>query len=125
MIHRLADGVGRPDVIHEVCERSGKNWPEAERFVDGIASADQEQIARRAFPLLLAVSIGTVVGGVAIVGLVTAYLLSIAGRARTALAWAWVIAWLAANPSVLVLAGMGLAMIGGGLAGLVRAAEDL
>jgi hypothetical protein len=128
IIDRLGEGVGRSDVIHEVCERSSKSWPQAEAFVDQVSTADREQIAGRTFPLLALVSVVTVIaGGALIVLLVGDFLQSthLAGNSRSKFEVVAVVGWLAQNASVLPMAGMGLAMVLGGLIGLVRAAQDL
>lgn len=128
VIDRLGEGVGRSDVIHEVCERSAKSWPQAESFVDQVSATDREHIAGRTFPLLALVSIVTVIGGAAlIILLVSDFLLAthLAGTARGTFEATAAVAWLAQNASALPMGGLGLAMILGGLIGLIRAAQDL
>ncbi len=128
IIDRLAEGVGRSDVIHEVCERSAMSWPQAESFVDQVSTTDREQIAGRTFPLLALISLATVIAGGAIVALLVGSFLQtthLVGAARDKFEVVAAVGWLAQNANALPLGGIGLAMILGGVFGLARAAEDL
>lgn len=128
IINRLAEGVGRSDVIHEVCERSAMSWPQAETFVDQVSMTDREKIAGRTFPLLALISVGTIVAGGAIVALLVGSFLEtthLIGATRNKFEVVAAVGWLAQNANALPLGGIGLAMILGGAFGLIRAAEDL
>lgn len=110
----LGSGADRNALIRHICETGDMSWPEAEAFVARVALENESEIAKRQSPLLLALSIGTVVGGIVLL-LGGGYMLSLIFSAglQTRLD--------------LVLYGMvtGLGMVAGGLIGLVRTLRAL
>ena len=57
----------RNEIIRSVCERSGLNWTEAERLVKQVEQQRGGLIARRQGPLLVFLSIGTLLIGILLV----------------------------------------------------------
>jgi hypothetical protein len=53
----------RNEIIRSVCEQGGLNWPEAERYVQRVEKNHGRTIARRQGPLMLFLSIGTLLIG--------------------------------------------------------------
>ena len=66
IVKDLAKHRSRNEIIREACEQSGMNWPEAERLVEQVAQEHRRTIARRQGPLMIAISIGTLLIGAAL-----------------------------------------------------------
>ncbi len=63
IVKDLAKQRSRNEIIREVCEQSGLNWPEAESLVQQVAQEHGRAIARRQGPLLILLSAGTLLIG--------------------------------------------------------------
>ncbi len=57
----------RKEIIREVCERGGLNWKDAEQLVILVESRNKRTIAVRQTPMLLFLSIGTLLIGIGLV----------------------------------------------------------
>jgi len=68
IIDRLAGAVNPDDIVMELCEKHGLNWPEAEALVLEIQSEHENAITRRQSPLLTIIALGLFLGGLALVG---------------------------------------------------------
>ena len=64
IVKDLAKHRSRNEIIREVCEQSGMNWPEAEHLVEQVGQEHARTIARRQGPLLIFLSICTLLIGV-------------------------------------------------------------
>jgi hypothetical protein len=52
------------DIIFQLCQRTGWDWKQAERFVGQITELDSKEVHRRRMPLLLGVGLFLMAGGV-------------------------------------------------------------
>lgn len=110
----LGSGADRNALIRHICETGDLAWPEAEMFVARVALEHEHEIAKRQSPLLLIISVATLIGGGLLTlgggyGLVTFF----SGEMLVRLDF--------------VYYGLvtGLAMIAGGLIGLTRTLRSL
>ncbi|MBN2389853.1 MAG: hypothetical protein JXR84_03965 [Anaerolineae bacterium] len=110
----LGSGADRNALIRHVCETGEMSWPEAEAFVARVALEHEHEIAKRQSPLMLALSVATLIGGV-ILTLAGGYTLIsfFSGELQARLDFAYY---------GLVT---GLAMVAGGLIGLTRTLKSL
>jgi len=60
----LGSGADRNTLIRHICETGDMSWPEAEKFVARVALENEHEIVKRQSSLMLALGIGTLVGGV-------------------------------------------------------------
>ena len=67
VVHRLGESAGRNDIVHEVCERGQLHWADAEALVDEVLASQSQTIARRRYPILLAIGVVTMVAGFVLV----------------------------------------------------------
>jgi hypothetical protein len=63
VIHELGKHRQRNDIVQRLCETSGINWNEAEKFVQQVEAENTSTIALRQSPLVTLVGIGTAIGG--------------------------------------------------------------
>jgi hypothetical protein len=63
IINELGKQRSRQDVIQKVCERGGLHWKDAERLIALVETQHKRTIAKRQSPLLLFLSIGTLLIG--------------------------------------------------------------
>lgn len=63
IVKELGKHRDRKDIIQRVCERGGLNWKEAEQLIVLIETKHKRTIAVRQTPLLLFISIGTLLLG--------------------------------------------------------------
>jgi hypothetical protein len=63
IIKELGKQRSRQDIIQKVCERGGLHWKEAERLIALVEAQHKRTIATRQTPLLLFLSIGTLLIG--------------------------------------------------------------
>jgi hypothetical protein len=56
------------DIIFTLAQREDLNWDEARRLVQDVKFHQSSRVARRQSPLLLVVSVGTLIGGLALSG---------------------------------------------------------
>ncbi|HNT75254.1 MAG TPA: hypothetical protein PKH77_09565 [Anaerolineae bacterium] len=66
VVQELSQNTGKNVIIHELCERAGMDWPHAEKLVLSVAQQERHTIAKRQAPLLILLSIGTLVGGIVV-----------------------------------------------------------
>ena len=64
IIKELSRHKDRREIVQKVCEQSTLNWSEAERLVEEFASQNKRKIAARQSPLLIFLSMGTLVLGI-------------------------------------------------------------
>jgi hypothetical protein len=67
IIKELGKHHDRKDIIQRVCERSTLNWKEAEQLISLVEAQHHRTIAGRQTPLLLFLSIGTLLLGLGLV----------------------------------------------------------
>lgn len=63
IVKGLSKHQDRKEIIRTVCEQSYLNWNEADRLVEEVATQNKTKIAARQSPLLIFLSIGTLVFG--------------------------------------------------------------
>src|SRR5512146_1656980 len=66
ILNDLARHRSRNELILFVCERSGMDWPAAEKLVQQVEQEHGRTIARRQSPLMIFLSVGTLLIGVAL-----------------------------------------------------------
>lgn len=110
----LGSGADRNALIRHVCETGEMSWPEAEAFVARVALGHEHEIAKRQSPLMLVLSVGTLIGGVVLI-LAGGYTLIafFSGELGARLDFAY------------YGLATGLAMVAGGLIGLTRTLKSL
>jgi hypothetical protein len=64
IIKELTKHHDRKDIIRNVCERGGLDWKDAERLITLVEANNKHTIATRQTPLLLFLSIGTLLLGI-------------------------------------------------------------
>jgi hypothetical protein len=64
IIKELSKHRDRRDIIQRICEREGLNWKDAERLITLVEANHRRTIATRQTPLLLFLSIGTLLLGI-------------------------------------------------------------
>ncbi len=110
----LGSGADRNALIRHICETGDMAWPEAEAFVARVALENEHEITKRQSPVMLALSVGTMIGG-AVLFLAGAFVIItfLSGELLMRLDFA--------------LYGVvtGLGMLAGGLIGLVRTLKSL
>jgi hypothetical protein len=110
----LGSSADRNTLIRHICETGDMSWPEAEAFVARVALENEHEIAKRQSPLMLILSVGTMIGGAFFVlaaGFVLIEFLSGELTVRLDLAFYGIVT--------------GLGMLAGGLIGLVRTLKSL
>jgi len=110
----LGGGVDRNALIRHVCETGEMSWREAEMFVARVALENRHEIAKRQGSFMLALSVGTLIGGV---------ILFLAGGYTLILAFSGEIQTRPDFAFYGILTGLG--MVVGGLIGLVRTLKSL
>jgi hypothetical protein len=126
ILQRLAQAADRDDLILEVCQRNGLDWPAAQALVEAIEARNANQIERKKSPLYFLLSLGAFASGLSL-GL--AYYLDLAkvfrlATGRTAgLPELFSFAFLYAYDLPLLI--MGVTLAAGGLVGLVKSARSM
>lgn len=64
IIKELSRHKDRKDIATKVCEQSTLNWNEAERLIEEVATQNKRKIAARQSPLLIILSIGSIILGI-------------------------------------------------------------
>lgn len=64
VVRELGKHHTRNDIIEKLCETSGLNWKDAEKFVQQVETENQGTIALRQSPLVTLIGLGTVLGGI-------------------------------------------------------------
>lgn len=67
VVRELGSEADRDTLIRHICEAGGMAWPQAERFVARVALEHESEIARRRSPFMIALTGGTLVGGIILV----------------------------------------------------------
>ena len=116
IIKELSKHHDRKEIIRQICERGGFNWSEAEQAVALIESQHRRTIAARQTPLLLFLSIGTLLLGLGLLafnmqGLLAFFQKDVLGQALS----------LQSSYYQLIGSVTGLGMTIGGLVGLWKA----
>lgn len=65
IVAELARHHNRNDIIQMVCEKAGLDWPQAEQWVKQVETDQAHTIARKQGPLLIFLSVGTLLIGAA------------------------------------------------------------
>lgn len=102
VIRELGRHRSRDDIVREICEQTNWPWKQVQHFVQRVEVQHQDQITGRQMPLLIALGVGTIVGGLLLI--VFAIYSSSSGEG--------------ANLSYALV---GLGMLVGGIAGIWRA----
>lgn len=68
IIKELGKHHDRKDIVRKLCEQSQLDWKEAEQLIALVESQHQRTIATRQTPLLLFLSIGTLLIGIGLLG---------------------------------------------------------
>ena len=76
IIKGLSKHQDRKEIVRQVCEHSYLNWNEAERLVEEAASQNKAKIAAHQSPLLIFLSIGTLVFGIGLLAYNVNFVLS-------------------------------------------------
>jgi hypothetical protein len=64
IIKELSKHRDRKDIVQKICEREGLNWKDADRLITLVEANYRRTIATRQSPLLLFLSIGTLLLGI-------------------------------------------------------------
>jgi len=114
VVRELGSGADRNALIRHICETGEMSWPAAEAFLVRVALENEREIAKQQSRLMLALSVGTLVGGV-ILFLAGGYMLILFFSRE-----------LQMRPDFAVYGIVtGLGMVTGGLIGLVRTLKSL
>ncbi len=128
IVGQISGHANLDDTIFEVCQRSGMDWPTAKKFVERVAAKNQNTIAKRQTPLYLFLSIGII-----LIGILTIYAgvtriidtFKMLKRTSDAMLLTLVMRNLRYYIAMFIVPVAGLAMITGGLAGLVKTTRAL
>jgi hypothetical protein len=66
IIDQLGKNQNRNDILLILCRELDIEWKQAERLVQEVEASDGRQIARRQSPLLLALGLAVIIGGLAL-----------------------------------------------------------
>jgi len=66
VIRELGKHRRRSDVVTDVCERTGMDWPVAQKFVYQIEFKNRKQVAARQSPLAIIFGVSFILGGLAL-----------------------------------------------------------
>jgi hypothetical protein len=66
IIEELGKHHSRNEIIRGVCERAELNWAEATKLIEQVEEQNRHTIATRQSPIFLFISIGTIIGGLAL-----------------------------------------------------------
>jgi hypothetical protein len=116
IIKELGRHHSHKEIVEKICRRSTLNWTEAEQLVVLVEAQHRRVIASRQTPLLLFISVGTLILGI---GLLAMNLQVLAGFTHKDL-FAQVLTAQSSYYRIIALV-TGLGMTGGGLVGLWRA----
>lgn len=76
VIKELGKHHSRDEIIHNLCEQTGMKWPEAEKVVRQVAAEHSQEIKARQSPLVIALGVISIIGGVGLIIYCAAYFLS-------------------------------------------------
>jgi len=117
VISELAKHRNRNDLIMALCEKTGSSWDQAQRLVQQVESENRKAIKARQSPLLIIIGVGIVISGL----LLATYTVVITLNGTIILFLDIPIPYLG-NATYFCT---GLAMMGGGVVGLLRTARSL
>jgi hypothetical protein len=117
VVKELGRHRGEKDVIFAVARHEGLDWRRAEALVEEVKSSEHTRIARRQSPLLVILGVGTLLGGLGLVGFSFSYVFGMGVDKAIAL--------LVVNPGVVAYFVTGLGMIAGSIIGLGRVLSDV
>lgn len=120
---KLARGVPEDELIYEVCEQTGKDWPAARAFINQIEKTHKREISNQRFVIYAAISTVTSLAGAVLTAtmLLTLYpQISAAAALDPSQGIIQVVLILVGNYRELITLFLGLAMIAGGATGLAR-----
>lgn len=66
VIKELGKNRDRQEIVRKICEASTLNWGEAEKLIQEVESENRRKIAAKRGPLLIFLSIGTLLLGIAL-----------------------------------------------------------
>ena len=75
IVNDLSRHRSRNEIVRMVCEEGGLDWPQAEQFVQRVETEQAHTIARKQSPLLIFLSIGSVLMGIVLLYLGADYLM--------------------------------------------------
>jgi hypothetical protein len=113
IVKQLVKERSRNEIIRSVCEQGGMNWPQAEKLVRDVEAQQAHSIASGQSPLLILLSVGSVLIGLLLLYLAVQYVMDyFQGQALEA--------FLNLRTGLYRIIGgiTGLGMIAGGLIGL-------
>jgi ABC-type phosphate transport system permease subunit len=67
IIKELGKHHDRQEIVRKICEQTSKSWSEAEQFLAAVETQNRRKIAVRQGPLLMLLSIGTLLLGIGLV----------------------------------------------------------
>lgn len=126
VVSELSKNRKRSDIVMAVCERTGAEWSEAQRFVGQVSAADQTKINARKNRLIVPMCIGAIVLGF-IFTIGTAYPMIYVINGRTAdfnsmtSSISWISNYIQYAPFIF---GTGIVLIAGGAIGLITALQS-
>ena len=68
IIDELGKHHSRNEIILAVCEKSGLNWMQAEQLIEQVEEQRKRTIATRQSPLLILISVVTIIAGMGLLG---------------------------------------------------------
>jgi hypothetical protein len=68
IINELGRHRDRDGIIMAVCEKGGLDWPQAEKLIQQVEEEHKRTITRRQSPILIAISVVTVIAGMVPLG---------------------------------------------------------
>jgi uncharacterized membrane protein len=80
IIKELGKNRDRQEIVQKICEASTMNWGEAEKLIQEVESQNKRKIAAKRGPLLIFLSIGTLLVGIALLAYNVEYLIAIFNR---------------------------------------------
>jgi hypothetical protein len=128
VVHRLGELAGRNDIVREVCEKGQLHWADAEALVDEVLASQSQTIARRRYPIFLAISVVTLVAGFLLVVSTAVWLFELLRPAMEEggpVSLGFVFFTIGAHGYLLEQAVLGLAMMIGATIGLYWAAASV
>jgi hypothetical protein len=130
VVARLAEGIHSRDIVLNVCETQGLDWPQAENLVNEIAAFARGDVARRRFPLFALLALGVIAGGSALMAsfvasVIAPFMIAMAEPGPLAATEAGtLLGWLMLDLESVGRAVLGAAMIAGGAVGLHRVMRE-
>ena len=120
IIDELSKHHNRNDITLAVCEKGGLDWIQAEQLIEQVEEQHRRTITARQSPILVAISVVTVIGGLILVGYGALFLVDLVQQDTLGRV-------LLLHTGYIKIGSMltGLAMLGGGLYGLYKSLFQL